>query len=371
MIEIILLITLFIKIYFIYHLYVSRGIFCSALAITFYFYFSNLYLYGKIKSYNIENIGQEAVLISLFLFITLIPYFIFLISKYKDKFKNKINRIIYFSISILIADILSSFLIGYILQRTSKAVIFDFSYMSPGYALTYTPFANFVNIYYVFGLTFIMAFVISICHEYKIKYSYIYLFLFASLFYFISKDDAQYNYIIKEKILVLPENNSITSKEYRNKIKENNYDYVLDNSATTDGKFNYIISTLYDKNENKLDSKIKYFLGPMGEYYPHKFRILQNIFNIDKYLTNNVEVESFESNNLINISNKKVLLLICADAWSYVSVERYNSIKKEIDYIMVQRDINTFNGIIFQEANMLLYKAVLSKYFNKPVVDIK
>ncbi len=371
MLEIVLVTTIFLKIYFIYFLNISKKIWLNILGVTSYFYFSNLYLYGKIKSIEVDQLIYQLILVSLFILISLLPYFIFLITLYKNKLKSKIHRIIYFSLSVLVSDITASFLIGYILQKDPTSTVFDFSYMSPGYALAYTPLANFVNIYYVFGLTFFIALFISICNEYKIKYSYMYLFIFASLFYFVDRNKIQYNYIPEEKILILGENNSIFSEENKSKLLKNNYEYYLDNYFYIEKSSMYIVSRLYDKGLNNIGLIKKYSLGPMGEYYPYKLKFLTNMFNVEKNLNNSQKIDSVNEANLLSVDDKKVMILICADAWSYVSIKRYDNKKNEISYIILQRDENSFNDIIFQEANIKLYKAVLSKYFNKPVIDVK
>ena len=369
MVEIIVCITIFIKIYFIYFLRVSKNIRLSISSIIIYFYFSNLYLYWTGNGVPVSDVIFKFILISLFIFITLIPYFIFLVSKFTYFLKNKIQRIIFFSTSILVSDILSSFLIGYILQKNKGDVIFDFSYVSPGYALAYTPFANLVNIYYVFGLTFFIAIFIAVTYEYKLKYSYLYLFIFSILFYFVSKDDIKYNYIPKENILILGENNPISSLP---NIELRRYNYILDNHyyPTNDRKVN-ITSKLYDKNLNVVNEVSKYFLGPMGEYYPHKLMSLLKILNIKGEMTGKIESNHVQDPVLFTTVSQKFIVLICADAWSYVSIKRYSTISDSLDYIILQRDRRTFLNSTIQEANMKLYKAVVANYFNKPVVDVR
>ena len=369
MVEIIVCITIFIKIYFIYFLRVSKNIKLSISSIIIYFYFSNLYLYWTGNGVPVSNVIFKFILISIFIFITLIPYFIFLISKFTYFLKSKIQRIVFFSTSILFSDIVSSFLIGYILQKNKWDVIFDFSYVSPGYALAYTPFANLVNTYYVFGLTFFIALFVTVTYEYKLKYSYVYLFIFASIFYFVNKDSVKYNYIPKENILILGENNPISSLPNSELRK---HDYILDNHyyPTSDRKVN-ITSKLYDKNLNVVSEVSKYFLGPMGEYYPHKLISLLKILNIEGKMTGKVESNHVQDPVVFTTINQKFIILICADAWSYVSVKRYSDIAKEVDYIILQRDRRTFLNSAVQEANIKLYKAVVANYFNKPVIDVK
>ena len=109
----------------------------------------------------------------------------------------------------------------------------------------------------------------------------------------------------------------------------------------------------------------------MGEYYPHKLISLLKILNIEGEMTGKVESNHVQNPIVFTTINQKFIVLICADAWSYVSIKRYSTISNSLDYIILQRDRRTFLKSTVQEANIKLYKAIAANYFSKPVIDVK
>lgn len=251
-------------------------------------------------------------------------------------------------------------------MQDSNNLIFDFSTIGTGYALAFTPFSKVLSYYgHVFILTSVLAFIIALVNEYRVKYSIILLYMFCIIFY--KQNDEMNN---TPKLMILPE--GVTHEKINTNLDyiKSNYDYLIEGGEIIEADKKYNISKYYDFKKNITRINYKYFLFPLGEYIPlsalpYKYAMENNIGNIKLKI-----YSSKNENNLISIYDKKALVLLCADAWSYKSVSRFKDLRRDIDYVIVQRSDAIFNNSNLYRAQVELYKHVLSDYFRKPIIDI-
>lgn len=281
----------------------------------------------------------------------------------KNKVLLKIHKVLTFALLVTVIEMLISLVIGFILIRNFDDPLFDFGEGATGYALAFTPFSKLLSPYgYIYILTFVTSLLIAIINEYKIKYGLVFLYLFCILFY--KKHE---NITFSDKMIILPENikySSTTDLSY----PKNKYDYIIEgDEITSDGKI-YNISRVYDFKNNTQHITYKYSLFPMGEYIPYSATLYETLWKDKLTSLKSRQLESRNENKIIEIDGKKVLILLCSDAWTYKSISRFNG--QKIDYIIIQRNDRVFSKNPLYPAQIDLYRKVLGDYFKVPIIDI-
>lgn len=350
------LVLIFIKILFVCLIYSEKFVYKKTVSFIYIFFsFSFIYYILPFRTdYTTYQNFLDYLTITIVLGLCSLTGFFYLLAyKVKKILTRSIIKVFFFGAILVVAEFFVALSGGLIFFKHGNDIM-DYSYFNTGYALSFSYLGKAAYFGHVYSLTFLLGLIISFIYEYAPKRKYYFMaivFLFCCLgFKNITSNNTPNN------IAVEKENKKLNIDD---RLK---YDYLIYNLKYYENKNVYGI-TFFENNKTGDISKIyKYALMPFGEYFPEIFSLLKNINKDGIENFNFKDVVSYNSgNNIVNIDGKKYLILICADAWSYRSVQRYKNHK--IDYIIIQTNDNIFHNSPFYEANTLLYQMNLENYF--------
>lgn len=367
------ILLILIKIIFVYFLYTEKSFYKLFFAAMIYGSSMFLFFYGRIPNDITGNhsLFSNIIIISFLILVQASFHTFYLITNFTKKIKNTYLKV--FTFPTLLA--ISEFLIIYSMSIAfAKRLALDFVFSNTGFALSFTSFVYLAKWGHVFLLTFVFGLLISSLLELKIQKKFLILivFCFLSVTYFnmnlFLKREEDKSYAELGKVLIKKEGARWIRNDFT-KLYERKYDLIIDGDVIKEEGKTYNTSIFYDIKNDKKVINYKSFLVPFGEYLPSTFSWIKYIYPdvYDKMKTEHTYTVK-DKNEVFVYNGKKIITLICSDAWSITSVRKVKIQKP--DFVILQRSDTAFNYSDVYDANVLLWKPVLYSFLGTNVLDV-
>ncbi len=362
-----------IKIIFVYFLYTEKSFYKLFFASIVYGYAMFFFLYGRIPNDITGNYSlfSNILIISFLILIQAIFHLSYLFTNFAKKMKKTYIKIFSFSILLVISELLISYGMSIVF---AKRLALDFVFSNTGFALSFTPFVYFAKYTHVFILTFIFGLLIGSFLESKIQKKFLILitFCFFSITYFnmsnFLKREESKSYAELEKVLIKKEGARWIRNDFT-KLYEKKYDLIIDGDIIKEEGKTYNTSIFYDIKNDKKVINYKSFLVPFGEYLPSTFSWIKYIYpDVYEKMKTEHTYTAKEKNEVFVYNDKKIITLICSDAWSPASTLKVKI--QQPDFVILQRSDTAFNYSDVYDANILLWKPVAYNFLETNVLDV-